>query len=45
MLLPLLGPLRVAWRQDNGHWAARAFVHTAQATALGTSLPRAARAI
>lgn len=39
MLLPLLDPLRVAWRQDNEHWAARAFVHTAQATALGTSPP------
>lgn len=32
--------LSVAWRQDNEHWAARAFVETAQFTALSTPLPQ-----
>lgn len=47
--VPVIGlapsTVSVAWRQDNEHWAARAFVQTAQSTALGTSLPRATRAI
>lgn len=35
----------VAWRQDNEDWAARAFVETAQFTALSTTLPRTTQTI
>lgn len=35
----------VAWRQDNEHWAARAFVETAQYTALSAPLPKTSQLI